>query len=87
MSAELATTTLALIGWWSVCFAVYCALIFTLDWLLTRYQQRREQRRAFQAELDQIDAQAQQSIQRIGAAFLIAQREIHRQSGREVHRS
>ena len=65
--------------WWAVLFGAYTAMLFALDGLLTewqRYQKVRRQRRALAAELARIDRQADATVHRLSAAFIVAQQLI-----------
>jgi hypothetical protein len=86
MNEPLLGSLLGFLFWWAVVFSMYCAVIFTLDWLIMAWHRRREERRALQARLDQVDAEMRSSVHRLSVEFTVAQHELRRATGREVTR-
>lgn len=82
MNALLAESLAIFLFWWSLLSATYCAAILTLDWLVTRSQERRQQRKELQAALDRIDGEMHSSLRRLSAEFITARDQIRRAGGR-----
>lgn len=73
------TATTFLLTWlllWVVVTATYAAMMLGLDALLTAHRRRQQARRRHQAELDRLNRDTAAAVQRIGAAFVLAQQLI-----------
>lgn len=86
MTGALILFVLTWLFWWALLVAVYAALLFAGDALLGAHRRRHQARRKVQQELERIDRQADASLQRIGAAYLIAQRLIREEADHGVRR-
>lgn len=80
MSASMSTFLLTWLFWWAALTIAYAALLFGIDALLTAWRRRQEDWRHLRQELARIDRNADVSVQRIGAAFVVAQRLIREQA-------
>jgi len=80
MSDTLLSFCLTSLCWWGVMSAAYAALLFGLDALLTTWKRRHQARRQLCQELARIDREAEASVQRIGAAFVVAQQLLREQA-------
>lgn len=76
MSDAASTFLLTLLLWWVLLFAAYTALVFGIDALLSAHVRRQHARQQLRVALARIDRRAEISIDRIGAASVVAQRLI-----------
>lgn len=79
MTDTLVSLLLTWLLLWAALCLLYAVLLFGLDYLASvwqRHQQAKRQRPAHLAELARIDQQATAAMQRIGAAYVIAQQLI-----------
>ncbi|RIT44600.1 hypothetical protein [Mycobacteroides abscessus] len=74
----IADLLLTWLGYWATWMALSIALPLSIEALLEARDARRQRRELLQ----HIDAEAEQSVQRIGTAFRIAQRQIRDEARR-----
>lgn len=80
MSNPVAAVLVEWLSWLVILTAGYAALLFGLDALLTAHRRRQQVRRQLQAELDQLTRDTAMAVQRISAAFSVAQQLIRREA-------
>jgi hypothetical protein len=73
MNEALTDFLLTWLFWWSLLSVAYGAVHFTVDALLSAWQRRRHARRQRRAEIERINREAADSVQRLGTAFAVAQ--------------
>nr|WP_194946121.1 hypothetical protein [Mycolicibacterium malmesburyense]CRL76783.1 hypothetical protein CPGR_04089 [Mycolicibacterium malmesburyense] len=80
MSETLVTFLLTWLFWWLLLSGAYALLLFGIDALLMAFRRRQQARHNLRQELARIDRQAEASVYRIGAAFLVAQQLVREQA-------
>lgn len=86
MSAMLPTMLFTRLLWCVLLSAVYTGLLFAVDALLVAYRCWRQERQNLRCELARLDREAAASVQRIGAAFALAQRLLREEALQAGHR-
>jgi hypothetical protein len=79
----LAEFLLTWLRWWGLLVVAYGTVLFTIDALLSAWQRRQQGRRLRRAELDRINREARDTVQRIGSAFVLAQQLIRDEAAAE----
>jgi hypothetical protein len=74
MNDTLATLLPTWLFWWVLLFAAYIVLVVALDAVLAARKRRQHAQRRHRAELDRINRDTDVAVERIGAAFIVAQR-------------
>ena len=80
MSGALATFLLTWLLWWAVLSAAYAAVLFIVESAITAWQRHHDERRRRLEDEAQVAHDVAAAVQRIGSAYLIAQRQIHNEA-------
>jgi hypothetical protein len=83
MNEALTDFLLTWLFWWGLLLVAYGTVLFTVDALLLAWQRRQEERRRRRSELDRINREAGDTVQRIGSAFVLAQQLIRDEAAAE----
>lgn len=73
MSDTLMTFLLTWLFWWLLFYGAYAALLFACDAMLVAFLRHQEVGRNLSQKLVRIERQAYASVDRIGAAYAVAQ--------------
>lgn len=83
MTSDLTEVLLTWLFWWSALSGIYCALLFGADALLAARDHRRQERECLRRDLAHLNDQVGVSVQRIGAALVVAQQLIRSEAAAE----